>query len=277
MILPVTGCQRKGNENYVPGSLAQNEETSAADVTKETTTEKPTRPPIDPSDKLIALTFDDGPYSPTTNKILDTLEKYNVPATFFVVGNRVSTYSDSVKRAHNMGCEFGSHTYSHKVLTKISSDEISRELNDSSEAIRKITGEDIKIMRPPEGAVNDSVRENVPYPLIMWSVDSKDWVHKKDSDKSYHEVYDYVFDGAIVLMHDIQPGTPDAVSRLIPDLQAQGYRFVTVSELMDARGIQMENGESYGSARPPVEEEETESSEESVGTEEVLTSDSISD
>ena len=205
---------------------------------------------IDPSEKLIALTFDDGPYSPVTESILDTLEKYNAKATFFVVGNRIDSYPKSVKRASDMGCEIGSHTYSHKNLTKLTPDAMNSEISKSNAAIKKITGKDISIVRPPEGAVNDSVKNTVKYPLVMWSVDSEDWKYK-NSDKDYTEVMNDVFDGCIILMHDLYPETAKAVERLIPALMVEGYKFVTFSELMEARGVKLENGNKYFKAKPP--------------------------
>lgn len=212
---------------------------------------------IDSSEKLIALTFDDGPYSPVTEKILDTLEKYDAKATFFVVGNRIASYAKSVKRANDLGCEIGSHTYSHKNLTKLNSNEMKSEIDKSNEEIKKITGKDISIVRPPEGAVNDTVKSSVKYPLIMWSVDSDDWKYK-NAEKDYTEVMKDVKDGSIILMHDLYPETAKAVERLIPALMVEGYKFVTVSELMEARGIKLENGKNYYKAKPlPTETSKT--------------------
>lgn len=207
------------------------------------------------TDKLVCFTFDDGPYAPVTNKILDTLEKYNGRATFFVVGDRADTYSDEIIRASKMGCEIGTHTYSHVNLNSLSVPEMQEEIKKSCDAISKYTGKKVKVLRPPEGAANDTVKANVGMPMVLWSVDSRDWDYR-NADKDYQTVMDNVFDGSIVLMHDLYPATADAVARLIPELAKQGYKFVTFSELMKIRGVDVEPGEKYFSATPQTPAEE---------------------
>ncbi len=207
------------------------------------------------TDKLVCFTFDDGPYAPVTNKILDTLEKYNGRATFFVVGDRADTYSDEIIRASKMGCEIGTHTYSHVNLNSLSVPEMQEEIKKSCDAISKYTGKKVKVLRPPEGAANDTVKANVGMPMVLWSVDSRDWDYR-NADKDYKTVMDNVFDGSIVLMHDLYPATADAVARLIPELAKQGYKFVTFSELMKIRGVDVEPGEKYFSATPQTPAEE---------------------
>lgn len=229
-------------------------------TTTTTTTEAFTRPDIKDGDKLVALTFDDGPYAPVTNSILDTLEKNGAVATFYVVGNRVDSYSECIKRGHKMGCEYGSHTHSHVNLTTLSPDGMRDEIDKSIEAIKKYTESDIHTVRPPEGGVNESVKASVDYPLVMWSVDSLDWKHR-NADTDYHEVVDYVNDGSIVLMHDLYPATAEAVARIVPQLKSEGYKFVTVSELMKIRGVDFTSGYTYSSARPAPPEETSEISQ----------------
>lgn len=231
--------------------------------TTEITTEKTTEPEEKgewklpkATDKLVCFTFDDGPYAPVTNKILDTLEKYNGRATFFVVGDRADTYSDEIIRASKMGCEIGTHTYSHVNLNSLSVPEMQEEIKKSCDAISKYTGKKVKVLRPPEGAANDTVKANVGMPMVLWSVDSRDWDYR-NADKDYQTVMDNVFDGSIVLMHDLYPETADAVARLIPELAKQGYKFVTFSELMKIRGVDVEPGEKYFSATPQTPAEES--------------------
>lgn len=207
------------------------------------------------TDKLVCFTFDDGPYAPVTNKILDSLEKYNGRATFFVVGDRADTYSDEIIRASKMGCEIGTHTYSHVNLNSLSVPEMQEEIKKSCDAISKYTGKNVKVLRPPEGAANDTVKANVGMPMVLWSVDSRDWDYR-NADKDYKTVMDNVFVGSIVLMHDLYPATADAVARLIPELAKQGYKFVTFSELMKIRGVDVEPGEKYFSATPQTPAEE---------------------
>lgn len=231
----------------------QQEKTEAPTETEvfEASKEKPKS-----TDKLVALTFDDGPYTPVTSKILDTLEKYNGKATFFVVGDRAENYCKVLKRASDMGCEIGSHTYSHVNLARLPVPKMQREIEKSCNAISEVTGKEVRIIRPPEGATNESVKANIGMPMVMWSVDSRDWDYR-NADKDYKSVMDNVFDGSIVLMHDLYPETADAVARIVPELAKQGYRFVTFSELMELRGVEVEPGCKYFSAQPqtPAEEE----------------------
>lgn len=248
-----------GNEEKIDDSTASNVSAkSIEDVTEGTTqsTQAMARIKINEGDKLVALTFDDGPYAPVTNKILDILEKNDAVATFFVVGNRVDQYGDCLKRANELGCEIGSHTNSHVNLTTLSVAKMQNEIKLCNDTIKKYTEKDVKIVRPPEGQVNDTVKANIGYPLILWSVDSKDWKHR-NADKDYHEVIDYVKDGSIVLMHDLYPATAEAVAEIVPKLKADGYKFVTVSELMEYRGVTMENGHTYSSAKPTTQESTT--------------------
>lgn len=223
----------------------------------ETTTEeeKENRELPKSTDKLVCFTFDDGPYAPVTNKILDVLEKYNGRATFFVVGDRAETYSDEIERASKMGCEIGTHTYSHVNLNTLSVPEMQKEIRKSCDAISKYSGKKVKVLRPPEGAANETVKANVNMPMVLWSVDSRDWDYR-NADKDYQTVMDNVFDGSIVLMHDLYPATADAVARIIPELAKQGYKFVTFSELMKIRGVDVEPGEKYFSATPQTPAEE---------------------
>ncbi len=231
----------------------QQEKTEAPTETEvfEASKEKPKS-----TDKLVALTFDDGPYTPVTSKILDTLEKYNGKATFFVVGDRAENYCKVLKRASDMGCEIGSHTYSHVNLANLSVPKMQREIEKSCNAISEVTGKEVRIIRPPEGATNESVKANIGMPMVMWSVDSRDWDYR-NADKDYKSVMDNVFDGSIVLMHDLYPETADAVARIVPELAKQGYKFVTFSELMELRGVEVEPGCKYFSAQPqtPADEE----------------------
>lgn len=209
------------------------------------------------TDKLVCFTFDDGPYAPVTNKILDTLEKYNGRATFFVVGDRADTYSDEIIRASKMGCEIGTHTYSHVNLNSLSVPEMQEEIKKSCDAISKYTGKKVKVLRPPEGAANDTVKANVGMPMVMWSVDSRDW-ESRNADSVYNMVMNNVYDGSIVLMHDLYPATAEAFARLVPELKAQGYKFVTFSELMEIRGVDVEAGEKYFSATPQTSADDCE-------------------
>ena len=199
---------------------------------------------LDFNKPMVALTFDDGPYSPATNRILDVLEKYNGKATFFVVGDRVSTYSDCIKREAKLGCEIGNHTYSHTILTSVGASEIKSQLSKASAEVKKVTGFAPTLMRPPGGAFNSTVKQNADYPMIIWSVDTLDWKTRSTSS-TVSAIKSNVKDGSIVLMHDLYIPTAAAVEEFVPWLVNKGYQLVTVSELMSARGVTMKNGEPY--------------------------------
>lgn len=202
---------------------------------------------INPKKKMVALTYDDGPYTPVTNQILDTLEEYNSRATFFVVGSRVSTYRDCIKREASLGCEIGNHTYNHTILTSVSGSTIKSEISKTNDAVKKITGQAPTIVRTPGGAVNSTVKANVGYPMFNWSVDTLDWKYR-NSSSVVSSIKSSVRDGSIVLMHDLYGSTGDATEEIVPWLVKKGYQLVTVSELMAVKGIDVEAGELYTKA-----------------------------
>lgn len=203
---------------------------------------------FDEKKKMVALTFDDGPYRPVTNQILDVLKKYDSRATFFVVGSRVSTYSDCVKRAVSLNCEIGNHTYNHTTLTSVSDARVRMEIADANAAIRRYAGAGASLVRAPGGSVNGRVLSLVPYPFINWSVDTLDWSHRSTS-KTVQKIKENVKDGSIVLMHDLYYSTGDATKIIVPWLVKQGYQLVTVSEMMEYKGIKLKPGSVYTQAR----------------------------
>lgn len=198
---------------------------------------------IDPSLPMIALTFDDGP-GKYTDTLLNYLEKYNSAATFFVVGSNVEKYADTLARADKLGCEIGNHTWDHVNLTAVSAEQGRDSVEKTSEAVKSVIGKPTYIYRPCFGAYNSQVLENMLQPAIMWSIDTLDW-KTMNAQSTYDNVINNVYDGAIVLMHDIHQPTVEAMSRLIPKLVEDGWQLVTVSELMEYRLGGMENGKAY--------------------------------
>lgn len=195
---------------------------------------------IDKNKKMVALTYDDGP-SIYTPRVLKTLKENNAVATFFVVGNRVPTYSDTVKKAHDMGCEIGNHTYEHKNLTRVSEAEVKRQITKTNRNVKKVTGQAPVIVRPTGGATNANVKQWVGMPSIIWSIDTLDW-KTRNADSTKRAVLDHVKDGDIVLMHDLYSATASASETIIPELVKRGYQLVTVSELAECRGGMQETG-----------------------------------
>ena len=191
---------------------------------------------IDPNKPMVAITFDDGPNPKSTPRILDTLEQYNAVATFFDLGQLVNTYPDIVRREEAIGCEVGSHTYSHKNLNILSDEEIQDEIRNAQAAFKKALGHEVVLLRAPYGNANLKVKENLNYPLIKWNVDSLDW-KTRNKTKIINKINEIKnFDGHIILLHSIYGATADAVEELVPQLINNGYQLVTVSELAYYKG-----------------------------------------
>lgn len=198
---------------------------------------------IDKRKKMVALTYDDGP-SEHTEKILSTLTKYDARATFFVIGNRVQNFADSLEQAYQMGCEIGNHTYDHKALTDLGISEIHAQIQQTNSAVEQITGKCPSLMRPPCGFNNCYTDQNIDMPLILWSVDTLDW-QTQNAASTIQTVLKDVQDGDIILMHDLYSQTAAASETIIPSLIAEGYQLVTVSELAECRDTPLKNGEIY--------------------------------
>lgn len=198
---------------------------------------------IDPDKPMVALTFDDGP-SIYTPEILKQLKKYNARATFFVVGERVNSYANTIKQASKQGCEIGSHSYSHANLGTASAATIDSQLNKTEKRIKKILGYYTPIMRPPYGSISTKLRKKVGKPMILWSIDTLDW-KTRNTASTVKAVMSKVEDGDIVLMHDLYSATKDAALKIIPKLIKKGYQLVTVSEMATYKGYALENGKAY--------------------------------
>lgn len=202
---------------------------------------------IDKSKKMIALTFDDGP-NYNTSKIIDVLNKYDIKATFFVLGNRAINNKDILRKMVDSGMEIGNHTYNHLLLTKYDENKIRSEIEDTSEVIYSATKKRPKLLRPSYGSVNNKIKKVANMPIIIWDIDTLDWKYH-NSKRITSRVVNKVRDGDIILMHDIYSASLNALSNIIPILQDNGYEFVTIDELFYYKGISLENGKVYGYAR----------------------------
>lgn len=198
---------------------------------------------IDPDKPMVALTFDDGP-SIYTPQILKTLKKYHARATFFIVGERVSPYSSTIKKASRQGCEIGSHSYSHANLGTASSAVIKKELNKTEKKVKNILGFYTPIMRPPYGSIGNDLRKQVGKPMILWSIDTLDW-KTRNAKSTENKIMSTVKDGDIILMHDLYSQSRDAAKKVIPKLIKEGYQLVTVSEMARYKGFMMKDGKAY--------------------------------
>ncbi|CCY28118.1 putative uncharacterized protein [Acholeplasma sp. CAG:878] len=184
---------------------------------------------LDLNKKTVAITFDDGP-SKYTNQILELLKENNANATFFVLGNKVKDYSDTIRKSISLGNEIGNHSYNHKWLTSLSLDELNLQISKTNALIKEISGYECNLFRPTYGSVNKKIRENVDMNIVLWSVDSNDW-KIKNSKTIASKVLSKVDDGDIILFHDTYERTYKALQIIVPTLISEGYQIVTVSEL----------------------------------------------
>lgn len=205
------------------------------------------RKDLDPEKPMVALTFDDGPYDRVTNRIVKVLAKHDSRATFFVVGNRVERYADTMKNAYNKGNQIATHTFDHGDLSKMKKKQIRRELKRAFRVMKKINGENPTMLRPPYGNVNDKMRQTIRIPMIYWNVDTEDWA-SRNKDKILSRCKS-IKDGDIVLMHDLYPSTAAAVEKLVPKLRKKGFQLVTVEELFYYKGIDAKGGKVYFNGR----------------------------
>ena len=195
-------------------------------------------------DKWIALTFDDGPYPPYTDRLLDVLKAKRVHATFFLVAEQAQQYPELVRRMKADGHTVGLHAFRHRDFLKLTEEEKRKDLERGKNLLRDITGKNPVYWRPPHGFRDFSVMETAAaqnLTVINWSVIPRDWTGI-DSQEIFRRVMDKADDGSIVLLHDgDSPGykasrqpTVDAVSLLIDSLREKGYHLVSLEEYVQA-------------------------------------------
>ncbi|SDN79811.1 LysM peptidoglycan-binding domain-containing protein [Alkalicoccus daliensis] len=193
------------------------------------------------SSKVVALTFDDGADGTNINKILNTLSNHNVKATFFLTGKGVEHHPQSIKNIAAQGHEIGNHSYSHPDFTTISASKIKTELEKTEAIVKRVTGKTTKpIFRAPYGATNSAVLKAVGEAgythTLHWDIDTIDW-RGLSKTQVLNKVVNNVQPGSIVLMHTGAgaPGTPAALPDMIKQLKAKGYKFVTISEMLNLK------------------------------------------
>lgn len=190
---------------------------------------------IDPQKPMVAITYDDGPGGEAENRILDCLEKNGAVATFFYLGNRVPADAKTVKRAYEMGCEIGNHTWNHPVLTSMSMKEVRKQFSKTNNEIKKACGAEPTVFRPSYGETNSKIDKASKMPVIMWTIDTLDW-ESRNAKKVFKSVKrEKNLDGDIILMHSIYDSTAKATELIIPYLKKKGYQIVTISELIKYR------------------------------------------
>lgn len=187
--------------------------------------------------KLISLTFDDGPNTGTTLEVLDVLEKHQIKASFFLIGNLITEETIPViLREVEMECDIQNHSWTHPFMNKMTEEEIRKEIQDTSEKIKEVTGEEPRFFRPPFIEVNDLMYDVIDMPFICGQ-GVEDWVPHVSAEERAKRVLDQAVDGSIVLLHDLQgnSNTVKALDMIIPKLKERGFEFVTITELFERK------------------------------------------
>jgi peptidoglycan/xylan/chitin deacetylase (PgdA/CDA1 family) len=202
--------------------------------------------------KCVALTFDDGP-GPFDDRLLQILQDNDAKATFFLIGNKVAANPAGAKRIADANMEIGNHTWEHPNMATIATDDIAGQFSRANDAITAATGRTPTIYRPAGGLSSEAVRQTAAkfgLAEILWDVIPFDWANDSNTAATRYMLMTYIKPGSVVLFHDTYSSTVDLVYQFIPVLKANGYRLVTVSELLGPRAP----GSSYGSREngPPA-------------------------
>ena len=202
----------------------------------------------------IAMTFDDGPSATLTPKLLDLLAARHIKATFFVIGENVAEHPEIVERAAREGHEIGNHSWSHPNFGKMSEESVRSQLRRTDDAIKNATGKRPTLMRPPYGSITDRekhwIHDEFGYQIILWDVDPYDW-RRPGPAVVRNRILKETQPGSIVLSHDIHPGTIEAMPSTFDALEAKGFKFVTVSELIHMATPQAPHRSSEPNANSP--------------------------
>ena len=205
----------------------------------------PTRPNLNPSEaKYLALTFDDGPDRVLTTRLLDGLLAYDARVTFFVVGHRLGTTADIVKRMVDEGHAVGNHSYNHANLANSSNTGIAYQIDATNDLLHSILNQETPLLRPPYGARDARVVKIAAerdMSLIMWSIDPQDWRIRDAKIVSDH-IVSRAKNGDIILLHDIHPTSIDAALMAVKQLTEDGFTFITVDELLELNGGRITGG-----------------------------------
>jgi peptidoglycan/xylan/chitin deacetylase (PgdA/CDA1 family) len=203
----------------------------------------------------IAMTFDDGPSATLTPKLLDLLATHHIKATFFVIGENVAEHPEIVARAAREGHEIANHSWSHPNLAKLSDEGVRRQLWRTDDAIKSATGMRPTLLRPPYGSITERekrwIHDEFGYQIVLWDVDPYDW-KRPGPAVVRNRILQETRPGSIVLSHDIHLGTIEAMPSTFDALEAKGFKFVTVSELIRAAAAQPSRTPPATSASAPA-------------------------
>lgn len=184
----------------------------------------------------VALTFDDGPSSQYTEKLLDGLKERGVKASFFIIGESIKENEKIIKRMYDEGHLIGNHTYTHIDLAKTNFSDACKEINDTNKCIEDITGYTPQYIRPPYGDWNNKLLEETDMSVVLWTVDPEDW-KDQNADVVAARVMKNTRSGDIILLHDIFDSSVDAALKIVDGLQNKGYQFVTIDKLNNKKII----------------------------------------
>lgn len=253
-LLLFCACNRTPIVGETTTGAAGGSDISPENTSREQTTEAAT---VVSDEKLIALTFDDGPRASTTNRILDILENNGAAATFFLVGYNIERNIGVIQRAAEIGCEIANHSNDHKNLTKCTAGELRTQVDTPNQTLKTLAGVDVKLFRAPGGNFKD-IEADIGMPLIQWSIDTEDWKYKdaahpgrteEEREADLKAIADRVVanaeKGDIILMHDIYDFTADLCDIIVPRLVENGFKLVTVSDMYAAYGEELKDGKVY--------------------------------
>ena len=196
---------------------------------------------------MVAITYDDGPYRTVDEVIYDTFRRYDARATFYVAGYRMSqTEIDSIEEGIQMGMEFGSHSENHSNLSLLDAYEARAAIMEPVSYVYEKLGYRMRTYRPPYGSRNYEMEDIIDMPAILWTVDTRDWYYR-DEETTYQRALADIKDGDIVLMHSLYMSSALASQRIVPELIDRGFQLVTVSELLEAKGYDLDTLKAYGS------------------------------
>ena len=191
-------------------------------------------------DKIIALTFDDGPSTKTMVEILDLLKEYDAKGTFFLVGKKIdNTTIPILERAVKEGHEFGNHSMNHFKMKTLTDDEVLSEIAQCQKAVKDAVNVDMYFFRPPHLSISPQMYDLIQMPFIGAGISAGDGrINSSIAADRAWKVTSNAYDGAIVVMHCMQnnDATVEALKTILPELKAQGYEFVTVTELFTRNG-----------------------------------------
>lgn len=232
---PETSAETTAQTDETVSSAPESSDTADGDTVKRIDYE------LDPSKPTIAITFDDGPNTTTTMEILDVLEKYQVRASFFLIGTNINDESaKSVKRAYDLGCDIENHSKTHSYMDKMTADEIKDEVAYVNDKVKEITGTTPKFFRPPYIAVNNTMYDNIDMTFIS-GYGCNDWEDRVTAEYRAKYLEKKAADGVIFLLHDAEGNskTVEALDKAIPILLEKGFQFATISELFELKGVEI--------------------------------------